>query len=1541
MSRARSLSSGGGVTGRSSLDQAWPPSPTQRTRARSLFDQLGTGDGNETSDWSSTGSLVSGREKSSPKDRTEEGGGGLGEEMLHQVISERITEVTEERERRSSLDELVASAEKKLGKEVESQMFSEKETDTLSDFSSSSLSKDVSEIPKARFKMDQSKRSLQPEASAPVQTAARPSIRNGNENRLSPSVSSVSESKARPSSYLQNGSTSYKDRTVETKTSNGSARLSPILTPDTAGAHSSTPIPSRPQVPSEIREENVKIRIKRPRDYIHQWEDTIDRLSNVSVMDKMGSPRTPLISSYNTFTPNSATSRSRSYEQSIPTSHSDSAAGSSSSYSRRSMDLQRRSKSSTLPIRAPQITVSPSYSNDRDRNENGNVSIASTASLSKTEICQEPALTSILDRLPPEMRQQARDASKFLMQSTGPEVMALMDAIKRARTTDSAPRYQPPSSDASEQTILKRRDIAPPAAQSSGARVRFQPQSRSVPSYPSTQPDVHLSSSPLPPTSPRVQSSSPRRRAVHTSVGVTQTDSHERGSHRMLSISPRGQTRSRSLSPSAVREVSVSTGNTGNVGGVARASSPRSLSLREDLLIRNLGMQGRVVEDERPSARLIALTSSPRVEVSLESSGRMHAMSPRRQYPEVTRLDLGLDSDRSFASYDGGNEDGALTPPPLRRSGSGGGAGRLPRREAWEQQRRRKVDTRVSSAPAAKEDMTTPEGQSRFIEVLCKEIDALKAKVDSIEEDSGRRNVGMASRSPSTRPVPSTRLSYSSLDVRDEDNRMVFQPPRYSTFHTQSVSPRRDRATSCPLLETSSRSHLLTGTRSSPRDSAGQPRRYRTPSSMERRTAALGQLSVDTSSATTAGGGTGIVLGYSSPARSVTPEVWGYDLNSSSQGFEPERQDGWKRLITTRNLNEQQIIELKQALACALVENDILTAKLNNARHEIHDKLHHTNGVLDDCRRHLAKSQAENQELRTMLEQERSKSHGFEARIREMETSMNEVKVGKQQLESELSAATSRLNRSLSETKPGVEALKSDNARLVSRLAAMENENETLREDVKRLRGTEHKAMLTMDELRECLSKVRRERQELFDEVSFLQHREQTARVRQIMDTYQEKGSLDQQESEPGLHGIRLNTSSRNASFYESDDSDIIEDDIEEEIASNIRATDTFGKRSVSPPPLRRSLSQSRLSRLDELSPTRGDREIYPHRKTYTPRSRSVSPRSHERYTAASPRYFGSSAGAGAGSQSSLIDQTLQEIERDLQRERETILSTAESALRRSRPSDASLPGKKETYTSTSPSCWKRKQALRRSGSSSRSPLSSMRRRSSPMFSSTRRSRGGLQHGSTGEPIYPRSAHSRDSSVDGAARAASSALNTSFCSVDERHQTGSPRSTSARASRDSGRSSIGGFQSTPASPARSPRYFPRTAHSPPTRLAPEEKEHAASDSKTSGRADMPSKSRPLYAKSGKGEIARNLQREFDKEDKLLNSLANSSVVQNKSWFEMQSESDGDDTGINSSMSSWSSCERPHTGRTKTPFLSDEQRRYADELIHKYTGNFPH
>ena len=72
----------------------------------------------------------------------------------------------------------------------------------------------------------------------------------------------------------------------------------------------------------------------------------------------------------------------------------------------------------------------------------------------------------------------------------------------------------------------------------------------------------------------------------------------------------------------------------------------------------------------------------------------------------------------------------------------------------------------------------------------------------------------------------------------------------------------------------------------------------------------------------------------------------------------------------------------------------------------------------------------------------------------------------------------------------------------------------------------------------------------------------------------------------------------------------------------------------------------------------------------------------------------------------------------------------------------------------------------------------------------------------------------------------------------------------------------------------SPVYFPRDLHSPPTKLSPERRSNSASG-------------RPIHSRSGAGEIARNLQKEFDKEDKIIQALSKSAIFQNKSWFEMQ------------------------------------------------------
>ena len=71
----------------------------------------------------------------------------------------------------------------------------------------------------------------------------------------------------------------------------------------------------------------------------------------------------------------------------------------------------------------------------------------------------------------------------------------------------------------------------------------------------------------------------------------------------------------------------------------------------------------------------------------------------------------------------------------------------------------------------------------------------------------------------------------------------------------------------------------------------------------------------------------------------------------------------------------------------------------------------------------------------------------------------------------------------------------------------------------------------------------------------------------------------------------------------------------------------------------------------------------------------------------------------------------------------------------------------------------------------------------------------------------------------------------------------------------------------------SPRYSSRS-HSPPTRLSPEEKKQG-----------LASKKKLMFARTKAGQIARDLQREFDKEDFLLNGLRKKHS--SKSWFELQ------------------------------------------------------
>nr|KAG5707718.1 hypothetical protein BaRGS_003293 [Batillaria attramentaria] len=220
------------------------------------------------------------------------------------------------------------------------------------------------------------------------------------------------------------------------------------------------------------------------------------------------------------------------------------------------------------------------------------------------------------------------------------------------------------------------------------------------------------------------------------------------------------------------------------------------------------------------------------------------------------------------------------------------------------------------------------------------------------------------------------------------------------------------------------------------------------------------------------------------------------------------------------NGNEEDVIELKQALASAVVENDILQAKLNNARHEIQGKLSKTNEVLDDCRRHLAKSQAENMELRTALERERERSATLEGRVREMDIVAQQARADNEELEEELDHTLSMLDRSLSETKPGIDALKQENAELHGQATVFQTENSSLKREMDELRRSHTKAVHTIRELRTCLDEAREERDDLQQRVHELERSQSESKVQSILSHYQEKGARDETEREYNSSGL-------------------------------------------------------------------------------------------------------------------------------------------------------------------------------------------------------------------------------------------------------------------------------------------------------------------------------------------------------------------------------------------------------------------------------------
>ena len=141
-----------------------------------------------------------------------------------------------------------------------------------------------------------------------------------------------------------------------------------------------------------------------------------------------------------------------------------------------------------------------------------------------------------------------------------------------------------------------------------------------------------------------------------------------------------------------------------------------------------------------------------------------------------------------------------------------------------------------------------------------------------------------------------------------------------------------------------------------------------------------------------ASGAKPVDLGYSSPIRKVTQEIWGYGQTEDEYFSDTAKYEQWKRLISRDAVTDEDMLELKQALASCLVELDIVSAKLKNANSDIKEKMSKTSEVLNDCRAHLTKSQAENAELRSQNEKEKTRAEALEMRIKDMEENLHSAK---------------------------------------------------------------------------------------------------------------------------------------------------------------------------------------------------------------------------------------------------------------------------------------------------------------------------------------------------------------------------------------------------------------------------------------------------------------------------------------------------------------------------------------------------------------------
>ena len=805
-----------------------------------------------------------------------------------------------------------------------------------------------------------------------------------------------------------------------------------------------------------------KIKIKRPKDYFLQWEETIDRLSHgppappdVSDMsprspreilrgiegahsprsrsassesDVYGGPYTPVWKRREYFEKRSGSLspgpayRKRGFGRSssmpLETSGGRSSERRESPSPSPSPNPSRRSETKSAQVRQADATAEPK----RESRQNGQSS-RKTERRSPTENPQrqsdsgrrEPSAraddgsSNFMERLE-ELKRSGRaqrvilpdlgpDAPVLMIPGQGEEVLLLFDALRQARLevnlnmprsngatnsasngtasgSKSAPRTSPTQT--SEETDLKKVSKTEKTGNGSAARKSptLEEEKDTVGCLPRPTTHRHRFSKPTDIRVADLRSGrirDPRR---------TQSLSERQATSPLVAVSE--SSRYHSLSPR--REPSFAQ-TSGQADSTARAPEERN-----GIAFRGVGTQ-----------RVDALVDAP---VRSYSAGRDSLSSPaQRSYspsPVSFRTSPYTSPYRQAAAQTSYNTSPLRVASPRRVDGTQerlpplelpddmasprprlGGLGRVPRREAWERQRQKKEPKPFD---ASRVDSLA---QSKFIEVLCKEIEELKQKIEIMEDSQVESS---PERGSPVRAKPTTATGQNDTyytmrsEIQETESKMMLAPregsPRLAVQRSRqsprpwdtprsgsspprgsprlrpgmsSLSPRRHYGRDSPTMDRvlgrqspspeRSRTEDISPRRRTGAEASQLARFSSTPVDSVSQTSHADLADSSASGRVSPGrAGRGITLGYKSPIRSVTQEIWGKDL-TSVEGLEPDRRDKYKRLISQRSLAEEDVIELKQALASAVVENDILQAKLNNARHEIQEKLSKTNEV--------------------------------------------------------------------------------------------------------------------------------------------------------------------------------------------------------------------------------------------------------------------------------------------------------------------------------------------------------------------------------------------------------------------------------------------------------------------------------------------------------------------------------------------------------------------------------------------------------------------